>query len=103
MNEYEKYSKLWINDYIELFGRTGCTNYTHMVHAHIKFYMEKYKNLSRYSNQGWESLNSHVKTYFFCCTNKGGGGGKGDRSRTKLVALAKWLQSIETRFVTSNF
>ena len=91
LDEYEKFSKLWINDYIELFGRTGCTNYTHMIHAHVPFYM-KYKNLSRFSNQGWESLNSNVKTYFFRCTNKGGGGGKGDRHKTKLEALAKWLQ-----------
>ena len=58
-----------------------------MVISHLHFYMKKYKNLSKYSNQGWEALNSMIKTYFFRATNKGGGGGKGQRTKTKLLAL----------------
>ena len=48
--------------------------------------------MSNFSNQGWESLNAMIKTYFFRATNRGGGGGKGDRTKTKLVAIGKWLQ-----------
>ena len=48
--------------------------------------------MSKFSNQGWKSLNAMIKTYFFCSTNRGGGGGKGERTKTKLLAIGKWLQ-----------
>ena len=32
------------------------------------------------------------KDLFFRGTNKGGGGGKGDRRKSKLLAIAKWMQ-----------
>jgi hypothetical protein len=32
--------------------------------GHIKYYMEEHRNLYKYSQQGWESLNSKVKQFF---------------------------------------
>ena len=58
----------------------------------LKFYMTLWGNLIKYSNQGWESLNSMVKTYFFRGTAKGIGCGKGHRIKINLVPIDKWLQ-----------
>ena len=54
--------------------------------------MKEYRNLSKFSNQGWESLNAMIKSYFFRSTNRGGGGGKGNRTKTKLEGIGRWLQ-----------
>ena len=93
LDDFQDYIDLWFNDYVSLCGDAGCTNYTHLLAAgHILFYMERWGNLSNFSNQGWESLNAMIKTYFFRATNRGGGGGKGERTKTKLIAIGKWLQ-----------
>ena len=90
---FQKYIDFWFNDYVPLTGKDGCTNYIHMLSAgHVHFYLKQYKNLSKFSNQGWESLNAMIKTYFFRSTNRGGGGGKGDRTKTKLDGIGRWLQ-----------
>ena len=41
--------------------------------GHILYYMQKYKNLHRYSQQGWEGLNAKIKSIFFQHASKGGG------------------------------
>jgi hypothetical protein len=49
-------------------GRDGITNYIHMFGAgHLTYYLKHYHNLNWYSQQGWESMNSLLKT-FFCRT-----------------------------------
>ena len=48
----------------------------------------EYRNLSKCSNQGQEALNLSTK----CAMNKGGSGGKGEHIKTKLRAIALWLQ-----------
>ncbi len=51
----------------------GITNYIHMLSSgHFKYYMEVHKNLYKYSQQGWESLNAKYKQVFFNCTQRGG-------------------------------
>ena len=66
-----------MNDYctsfVEAFGRKLLTNCFHMVIAdHVHDCMVEWRNLSRYSEQGWEALNSLIKCFFFRRTNKGG-------------------------------
>ena len=83
----------FVNVWIKIFGEKGMTNYIHYLSAgHITSYLREYRNLSKYSNQGWEALNSSAKCYYFRATNKGGGGGTGVRIKTKLRAIALWLQ-----------
>jgi hypothetical protein len=68
----------------------GCTNYIHMLSSgHIRDYLLRHRNLYIYSNQGWEAMNSLVKTVFFRRTQRGGGK---DGFRSRLVGLARWLQ-----------
>ena len=50
---YEK----WIN----LHGKKGMTNYFHMIGArHLSYYLQIYRNLYHYSQQGWEALNQKI-------------------------------------------
>ena len=88
-NHIDEFHAVWV----KIFGVDGLTNYIHYLSAgHVAFYMKEYGNLSKYSNQGWEALNSGIKCFFFRATNKGGGGGKGRRVKSKLIAIGEWLQ-----------
>ncbi len=59
--------------YIKETGVEGMTNYIHMLGSgHIKYYMELHRNLYKFSQQGWESLNSKYKQVFFRHTQRGG-------------------------------
>jgi hypothetical protein len=56
----------FFRSYVNEFGNEGITNYIHMLASgHIKYYMEIHRNLYKYSQQGWESLNSKYKQVFF--------------------------------------
>ena len=93
IENFQKNIDLWFSDYVALNGKAGCTNYTHVLAAgHVRDYMKRWGNLSKFSNQGWESLNAMIKTYFFRSTNRGGGGGAGERTKTKLTAIGDWFQ-----------
>ena len=78
----------WIN----LHGRDGVGNYVHMIGAgHFAYYLRKWRNLYRYSQQGWEALNSQIKTVYFRRTQRGGHCGGGGLN-CKVVPIAKWVQ-----------
>jgi len=73
---------------IKIFGRKMFTNYFHfIVSGHIYEYMKEWGNLNRYSQQGWEALNSLIKSFFFRRTNKGGGKSTSKRSKLKPIGL----------------
>ena len=73
-------------------GLTGITNYLHMWGCgHIHYCMKKYRNLHRYSQQGWEGLNSKITSVFFQHANKGGGKVTANHARSFLIAVARFL------------
>ena len=86
----DEFYKLWI----DLHGDSGITNYFYMIGSgHLKYYLMKWRNLYRYSQQGWESMNSLIKTYYFRRTQRGGfAGDKENRCTSKVVPIAKWIQ-----------
>jgi hypothetical protein len=46
---------VWIKLWLVIAKQEGVTNYIHMLGAgNISHFLKKYKNLYRYSNQGWE-------------------------------------------------
>lgn len=75
-NDIEQFQYLIDNFFEKYVKETGCegiTNYIHMLaSAHIKHYMVIHRNLYKYSQQGWESLNSKYKQVFFRHTQRGG-------------------------------
>ena len=73
-------------------SKEGITNYLHMIGSgHIADYLYKWKNLYRFSQQGWEAMNSLIKTFFFRRTSHGGGV-KGKSKKSRLIPIARWLQ-----------
>ncbi len=74
-------------------GKEGVTNYLHMLASgHIKYYMTVHRNLYKFSQQGWESLNAKYKLTFFNHTQRGGNFGKdmaeNERSYLKPIFMA---------------
>ncbi len=89
---FQEHIDAWFCDWVSVYGKEGCTNYTHMLSSsHVMRYMQEWKCLHRYSQQGWEALNALIKAYFFCRTNRGGLA-KNIAKKTKLLGIARWLQ-----------
>lgn len=79
--------------WMDLHGRDGLTNYFHMIGAgHIEYFMYRYRNLYRYSQQGWESLNALIKSFFFRRTQRGGYAGKKGVPNSRVVPIARFFQ-----------
>ncbi len=62
--------------------------------GHIKYYMELHRNLYKYSQQGWESLNSKFKQVYFRHTQRGGNYGCNteENERAHLCSIMKAFQ-----------
>jgi len=94
--------------YVAETGNEGITNYIHMLASgHIKYYMEVHKNLYKFSQQGWESLNSKYKQVFFRHTQRGGNFGKeeDENERAYLLSIMKafqremlWISGIAEKY-----
>jgi hypothetical protein len=78
--------------WLDLHGVQGLTNYIHMIGSgHFHFYLTEWRNLYRYSQQGWESLNSEIKQVYFRRTQRGGNSGLPGTNASKLLPVGKWM------------
>lgn len=76
--------------WIELTGYDGVTNYIHLIGAgHLRFFLNRWGNLHRFQNQGWEAYNAMVTAFWHHRTQKGGG--KHVVSRSKILPIARWI------------
>ena len=67
----DKFYRLWI----ELTGREGVTNYIHSIGAgHIGYFVRKYHNMYKFSQQGWEHHNKRLLGIYHRHTQRGGNG-----------------------------
>jgi hypothetical protein len=57
--------------------------------GHMTFYLQEWRNLYRYSQQGWEALNSLLTNIYFKRTQLWGHKGDGKSRNSKLVPIAK--------------
>jgi hypothetical protein len=76
-------------------GKEGVTNYIHMLGSgHIAYYMRAHRNLYKFSQQGWESLNEKVKLSFFNHTQRGGNFGTDntEQERSYLRSIFMFFQ-----------
>ena len=90
LTSFQRNMDIFGNLWIELHQQQGMTNYIHIgVSGHLLEFMHEWGNLYRFSQQGWESLNSLIKRFFFLRTNKGGGRAK---KRSRLVPIARLFQ-----------
>jgi hypothetical protein len=87
--DMDEFFQLWV----ELWGLEGCTNYIHMMSSgHLSVYLQKWKNLYRHSQQGWEAFNSLLKTFYFRRTQRGGASNAGRGAKSRLLPIGRWLQ-----------
>ena len=76
--------------YLSVTGRDGMTNYVHCLRAgHFSYFLRKYKNLYRLSQQGWENVNSQLKATYFRKTQRGGGVGGSSKLLSVMYKLAR--------------
>jgi hypothetical protein len=84
---------LFFEAWVDLHGLNGMTNYFHMIGSgHLTYFLREWRNLYRYSQQGWEALNALIKNIFYRRTQRGGNKGDGTENNSKMEAVAKWLQ-----------
>jgi hypothetical protein len=77
----------FMTQWLDLLGLDHKTNYIHIVvSGHLTFFATKYRNLYRFSQQGWESLNQLLKHYYFNNTNHGGAAGNGGKGTNGLYS-----------------
>jgi hypothetical protein len=90
---YQEEADLFFQQWIDLNGRAGITNYIHLMGAgHIAEYMFHWRNLYQHSQQSWEAFNSLLKTFYFRRTGRGGASNRGKGEKTKLKPVARWIQ-----------
>ena len=84
---------LFYTIWVDLHGMDGLTNYIHMLGAgHVGYYLRVYRNLYRYSQQGWEAMNDKIKMFYFRHTQCGGHANGPNSEQSHLDALAKYFQ-----------
>jgi hypothetical protein len=92
VKQFQRHIDSWHQVWMQLHGHEGCTNYTHMISSgHMPEYMFKWRNLYRFSQQGWENFNHVFSTIYFRLTNHGGCR-HATAMKSKLVGIARWLQ-----------
>jgi hypothetical protein len=80
VRQLHRWSNKFMTQWLELLGPEHMTNYVHIIGSgHLTYFVSKYKNLYRYSQQGWESFNQLLKHYYFNNTNHGGSSGNGGK------------------------
>ena len=61
--------------WVDLTGTSGINNYLHMIGAgHICEYLYMYRNLYKFSQQGWEHMNKRANGAYHRHSQKGGKG-----------------------------
>jgi hypothetical protein len=87
--DVDEFFQIWV----DLHGLEGVSNYIHLLGAgHISVYLHQWKNIYKHSQQGWEALNSLIKTFYYRRTQRGGAANQGKGRKSKLLPIARWLQ-----------
>ncbi|CAB9529733.1 hypothetical protein SEMRO_2605_G332420.1 [Seminavis robusta] len=84
LDSFHLMANRFMTQYVALFDGQGITNYIHMIGSgHLHYYLMRYGNLYKFSQQGWEAMNQKLKHFYFNNTNHGGcaGSSNGDMIR----------------------
>ena len=81
----DEYSEMWAH----LTGLDGQTNYEHSIKSsHLSYYLSRYGNLYKYSQQGFEAMMSKIKCIYSRCTSRGGAGAE---VRSHILQICHFL------------
>jgi hypothetical protein len=89
---FQDAADLFFERWLDHNGNESITHYIHIIGAgHLRYYLIRYRNLYRFSQQGWEALNQKIKRYWHNNTNKGGNvGGKQHLKQDEILPIMKW-------------
>jgi hypothetical protein len=74
--------------WIELFGIEGMTNYIHLLgSSHVHYFLQKYRCLYIYSQQGWEALNGTCTACILQNSSRGGHGSGQNKTKSYIYTL----------------
>ena len=80
--------------WIKITSRNGMTNYIHFLGSgHVAYYLFKYRNLYRYSQQGFEAMMGKIKAIYHRCTSRGGHGST-QEDRSHILQVAHFLMRM---------
>ena len=75
VDEYQRAADKFYSQWIELTGREGITNYVHSIGSgHLRYFLLLYRNLYKYSQQGWEHHNKRLLGIYHRHSQRGGNG-----------------------------
>ena len=96
IEDFQDLIDFWFYQYISLVGIKGVTNYMHLLGAgHLCYYLKKWRSLYRFEQQGWESKNGVMSTFYNKRTWRGGASGKHGPSHTSRVEpIMQWFQRV---------
>ena len=94
IEEFQMIVDTFFKGWVELNGMAGVTNYIHMLGSgHITEFLYRYRNLYRYSQQGWEHLNKRASGMYHKHSQKGGHGRKLDR-RSQILPIFRFMTRV---------
>jgi hypothetical protein len=78
--------------WVDLYGLAGLSNYIHIfTSGHFMWFMGEYRIIHQLSQQGFESMNALVTSFFFQRTQRGDFTST-NNPKSKLLPIARWLQ-----------
>jgi hypothetical protein len=95
IDDLHKLTSGFMVQWVDCYNGDSITNYIHMIGAgHLTYYLVKYRNLYKFSQQGWEAMNKKLKYFYFHNTNHGGCGGRkpGALSGDHVLPLMRLMQ-----------
>ena len=73
IEEFQSVADAFFLKWVSINGLAGVTNYIHMLGSgHLMEFLYKYRNLYKYSQQGWEHLNKYASGVYHKHSQKGG-------------------------------
>ena len=75
-------------------GQAGITNYLHIIGSgHLREFLYKYRNLYKYSQQGWEHQNKKTTACYHRHSQKGGEGAN-DEDKSQIYPVFRFLSRL---------
>jgi hypothetical protein len=91
MDQLQKQIDTWSHLWIGMVGESGMKKYTHLVcSGHMTYFLRRWRNLYRYSNQGWEYKNKQMRYVYHNRSQMGRNSGSGQH-HSKLKPLGFWF------------
>ena len=77
IEEFQSLADSFFKGWVSINGMAGVTNYIHMLGSgHLMEFLYKYRNLYKYSQEGWEHHNKRASGIYHRHAQKGGNGSK---------------------------